>query len=279
MGHLFLESCSRTGPNNHNHVLQPKYSWYPSGWLSHDPFSGVDTAPFFYAPDIVDEVLSASPCHEIASHTFTHAILGDPECGKDVAYSQLKECKRLAAERGIDQVSLVFPRNSTGHFEVLCELGFTCFRGVERNWYRSIGSNGTVRRLCHFMDRLAAMTPPCYREITCFKCPGTAAWLVELPASMFYVPSNGIWNLLSVSRRVLQAKRGIEAAVKKKALFHLWFHPFNLATSPRLIDGLEEILAFAADYTDSGELTNMTMAEAAACFSGLLQKGGWSRNQ
>jgi peptidoglycan/xylan/chitin deacetylase (PgdA/CDA1 family) len=264
VGHLFLRRCSREGPDSHDHVLQPDYSWYPRGWLSHDPFSDVESAPFFYAPDVLDLILESPQPHEIASHTFTHAILGDPECTRDVAYSQLAECRRLGNQKGIDLVSLVFPRNSIGHLDVLWEQGFISFRGSERNWYSGRRVSRRLRQFCHFADRFLAVSPPVYDELDCHQYTSEPRCLVDLPASMFYVPCGGAWSLVRVSTRVRQAMKGIDRAVRKKALFHLWFHPVNLATSPFLMEGLEKILFAVSNQVKHGNMVSMTMGATAA---------------
>lgn len=263
VGHLFLSRCSESGANSHEHVLQPSYGWYPDGWLSHDPFTDAQHDPFFYAPDIVESIIAAWPEQEIASHTFTHAILGDPHCSRDVARSQLLECRRLAERCGRSMRSLVFPRNSIGHVDVLAELGYTSFRGVEKSWHTRFAQPSSLRRACHFTDRLLAITPPCYSAFRLTRFEESSSWVCELPASMFYAPMEGPWKLISVRRRVLQATRGIRKAVSTNGAFHLWFHPFNLATSNELIDGLEEIFATVADEAAAGRLTSWTMADVA----------------
>lgn len=263
VGHLFLESCSRSGDNSHSHVLQPSYSWYPEGWLSHDPYSNVNDAPFFYAPDIVNSILSSRQRHEIGSHTFSHAIIGDPECSREVAYSQFAECKRLARALGTEMSSVVFPRNSPGHLDVLYELGFSSFRGSEENWYRCLPTRAKSRMFCHLADRLLSVTPPCYSQIRTFRANGFSHYLFDLPASMFYTPFRGMWRLVGISRRVLQARKGIRKAIRDGALFHLWFHPLNLATSPLLMGGLEEILSIVSDQVKAGNIRAMTMSETA----------------
>ncbi|MBI5570236.1 MAG: polysaccharide deacetylase family protein [Desulfomonile tiedjei] len=271
VGHLFLRSCSRDGADSHSHVLQPSYSWYPQGWLSQDPYSSVETDPFFYAPDVVEMILGSGKNHEIASHTFTHAILGDPECSRDVALSQLRESGRLAREKGLELTSLVFPRNSIGHLDVLCELGYVSFRGLERNWFRKLNSTPIAGRFCRYFDKLMAFTPPCYKEFTCYRKTAVQRWLFDLPASMFYPPFGGLWNLVGLSRRVEQAKKGVAQAVRNKALFHLWFHPFNLASSPLLFEGLEEVLASIDDQVQAGNLESLTMTETALYLNSRLE--------
>jgi peptidoglycan/xylan/chitin deacetylase (PgdA/CDA1 family) len=272
VGHLFLESCSREGNDNHNHVLQPQYHWHPQGWLSEDPYSTVDEAPFFYAPDVIERILSAQPRHELASHTFTHAILGDPECTPEVAYSQLHECQQLARQRGREMVSLVFPRNSVGHLDVLCRLGFVSYRGAEENWYNRTATTSKLARLYRYVDKLMAVRPPCYKELWCYREAEDQQWLFNLPASMFYPPFGGLWNLVGIGRRVLQAKKGIRQAVTTKSMFHLWFHPFNLATSPTLLEGLDEVLATVNKEMQAGNLASLTMAETALHGNKLLDE-------
>lgn len=263
VGHLFLTSCSRNGNGNHSHVLQPRYSWYPEGWLSHDPYSNVNDAPFFYAPDIIDRILASRQRHEIGSHTFTHAIIGDPECSREVAYSQFAECKRLAHALGTEMTSVVFPRNRIGHLDVLCDLGFTSFRGLEQNWYHHQPAATKAKMICHYADRFLAVTPPCYKQVRAFQAVGSFQRLFDLPASMFYAPFHGMWRLVGISRRVSQARKGIRRAIRDRALFHLWFHPSNLATSPLLVEGLEEILSTLSDEMQAGNIESTTMRETA----------------
>ncbi len=272
VGHLFLESCSREGIDNHNHVLQPRYGWYPQGWLSDDPFSHVGLQPYFYAPDVVEAILASRPRHEIASHTFTHVILGDPECAAEVARSQLLECRRLAENKGRELVSLVFPRNSVGHLDVLCRLGFLSYRGPEENWYSRASVIPRLAKLCRYVNKLVAATPPCYKELRCCREDEGQPWLFNLPASMFYPPFGGLWNLVGLGRRVSQAKKGVRAAVATQSLFHLWFHPFNLATSPALLDGLDEVLGAVSKEMKAGNMASFTMAETALHLSSLLDE-------
>lgn len=271
VGHLFLESCSRDGEDNHNHVLQPQYDWYPDSWLSHDPYSNVDAAPLFYAPDIVDDIASARQGHEIGCHTFTHAILGDIQCTREVAHSQLAECQRLASVHNINMVSLVFPRNSIGYLGVVHELGFTSFRGIERRWYRVFAPASTIGRACHFSDRLLAFTPPCYKKFMGYGRKLGSHYLFEIPSSMFYPPLGGLWGAIGLSRRVLQAKRGIAEAVRHKALFHMWLHPENLVSSASLFEGLEEIFMYMNRHNSDGQIECFTMSETASRLTNLLK--------
>ena len=264
VGHLFLDSCSREGPDHHNDVLQPAYSWHPEGWLSHDPFSNAREAPLFYAPDLIERIRACPEPQEIATHTFTHAILGDPECTREVARSQVEAGVRVASERGIDARSLVFPRNGVGHLDVLCELGLRAFRGRARCWFSRLPAEWIATRGCHFADLALALPPPVYPRVECWRLAGAGGpWLYDLPASMFYAPCDGVWRDVPVGSRVRKALRGLRRAAERRALFHLWLHPFNLATSPRLLEGLERVFQFVDRQRAEGQLMPCSMGQAA----------------
>jgi hypothetical protein len=90
---------------------------------------------------------------------------------------------------------------------------------------------------------------------------------------MFFPPYGGLWTLIDMRRRVSQAKKGIAEAIRRKALFHLWLHPFNLATSPSLLDALSEILAEVHRETKAGNIESLTMAETASHLTSHVERG------
>jgi hypothetical protein len=72
------------------------------------------------------------------------------------------------------------------------------------------------------------------------------------------------WGLVPVSLRVHKVNLGLHKAARNRHLFHLWFHPFNLATNPgKLVRGLEDIFIKFCSYRDAGLLDNFTMGELA----------------
>ena len=84
----------------------------------------------------------------------------------------------------------------------------------------------------------------------------TAEGLWNLPGSMIYFPMHGIRRTVPMSRRVRRAHKGLDAAARGRRVFHLWFHPTNLADQPkRILDGLQQILERAAALRERGELS------------------------
>ena len=67
---------------------------------------------------------------------------------------------------------------------------------------------------------------------------------------------------MPIVARVYQSNLALRQAAREGSLFHLWFHPFNLATDPNaLLEGLESIFQEVARLRDLGILTNATMGD------------------
>src|SRR5262249_55113771 len=157
------------------------------------------------------------------------------EAPRESAVSELAESVRLADQVGVQMRSLAFPGNNVGHLSVLPEYGFTSYRGPEPSWYLRLGP-APIRRLAHLVDVLAAGMPPVTEPIEVI--PG----LWNLPASMMYFPMHGARRHIPVSLRVKRAVKGLDRAVDGRRVFHLWFHPTNLADDmDRMFAGLRSI--------------------------------------
>jgi peptidoglycan/xylan/chitin deacetylase (PgdA/CDA1 family) len=257
VGHLLLDHCEKPPEGEtHPEVLRPQYRWYPYDWHHLDPGTDVYRDPWWYGPDLLEMVLQAEVHHEIGTHTFSHIVVSDPDCTEGIFCSQLEACIEIHGRFGLKIDSIVYPRNAVAFPESLARLGVTVYRGVEDRWYA--GCSPRLMKLAHILDRALALPPPTYALPSLVEGP-----LVNLPASMFYLPRDGFRRFIPIGSRVLQAKRGLARASQRGELFHLWFHPFNLASDPRLFSGLEEILRFASTLRSHGALVILTMCQAA----------------
>jgi len=257
VGHLFLDACAR-GPDGRAHpeLVRPSYRWHPGDWLAADPCTDAARAPLFYAPDLVDEIGAARAGHEIGSHSFSHLIYGDPGCSRAAAASDLGACVEAARARGLALRSFVFPRNVEGHHDVLRELGFTAFRGEEPHLYRRLPR--PARRAAHFADHALGLAAPTVSPSE--RLPG----LWNVPGSMMFFPRGGPRDLISFDRRVRKARATLARAVRRREIFHLWFHPFNLHTDRAgMFAALRRILRAVADERERGRIEVLTMGQAA----------------
>ena len=259
LGHLFLASCRRESGVAHPEIVRPRHAWVRGDWFAHDPAGDEASHPAFYGRSLVEKIRSCPIPQEIGSHSFSHVILGDAGCSRETAASELASCVRVAGEMGIVLRAFAFPRNSVGYVDLLPEYGFSCYRGPGPRWYERRGVPRRVRRLAHLADVIAAARPPVV--LPRLAAPG----LWNIPGSMIYFPMHGPRRHIPVSLRVQRARKGLQAAVHHRKVFHLWFHPTNLADEPdRMFAGLRRILDEARRLRREGLLDILTMSDLAA---------------
>jgi peptidoglycan/xylan/chitin deacetylase (PgdA/CDA1 family) len=257
VGHLLLDRCSKLPDGTtHPDVLRPRYDWYSYDWHHCDPGTNVQSDPWWYAPDMVEMVLQAAVDHEIGTHTFSHIVADDPACTPEIFRSQIEACIVLHRALGLSIDSIVYPRNKVAFLDLLADLGIMVYRGKEQRWYTRL--HPRLIKLFHMLDRTVPFVPTTYPLANL-----TEQRLVNIPASMFLLARDGFRRMIPIGSRVHQAKRGLFRAAAQGELFHLWFHPFNLASDMRLFDGLEEIFRCAAALRDQGRLATLTMRNTA----------------
>jgi len=257
VGHLFLDACQRDGSGvAHPELTRPRQSWRPGDWYDADPCTDRRRDPLWYGTDVLDAIQSARTPHEIASHSFGHALYGDPAFTREAAVSDIEACIALAQERQLRLRSFVFPRNVEGHLDVLREHGFVAFRGADPIPGRSLPR--PVRRARHLAEHVIGTSPPVSPAVE------TLPGLWDIRGSMLFMSSSGIRKAITRVARIRKARAGLAAAAAQGGVFHLWTHPFNLASAPSLLLGvLEEMLADAARLRERGKISIATMAAIA----------------
>ena len=259
LGHLFLSSCERVNGKPHSEIVRPHHAWAAGDWFANDPCTDEHTDPLFYGRELVDRIRACPTRQEIGSHTFSHPILGDAGCSREAAASDLDACVRLAEAAGVELRSFAFPRNRVGHLDVLHEHGFTAFRGPERHWHARPRVPPRVARLGHLADVLLARRPPVV------EARETLPGLWNVSGSMIYFPAHGARRFIPISRRVRRAVKGLDRAATEGRIFHLWFHPTNLADeTDAMFDGLRAILQRADRLRDDGRLRVGSMSEVVS---------------
>jgi hypothetical protein len=75
---------------------------------------------------------------------------------------------------------------------------------------------------------------------------------------------HGRRRYIPLSVRVRRATKGIERAVRERKIFHLWFHPTNLADeSERMFEGLRQIFERVDGRRRAGTLEVAPMGSLA----------------
>jgi peptidoglycan/xylan/chitin deacetylase (PgdA/CDA1 family) len=245
LGHLFLDGCRAEDGVKHPEIVRPAHAWCRRDWFEHDPCGCEEDEPLFFGGTLVAKIRACPVPQEIGCHSFSHVIFGDDGCSAATAASELAACLHLAGERGIELRSFAFPRNRVGHLDVLREHGFVCYRGPEPVWHERRAWPEAVKRLGRLWEVCTVRTP-------------SGLW--NIPGSMIYFPMHGWRRHVPLSWRVKRAVKGLHAAARDRRIFHLWFHPTNLADqSERMFEGLRQILEQARILRDQGRLAVMSM--------------------
>ncbi len=220
---------------------------------------GPDTAssglPLWQGKNIIQQILSCQTSQEIGCHTFSHPRVGAPGYHREQFEVELKKCQREFNRYGVTPYSFVFPWNSVQYVDTLRDYGYIAYRGPSPDWYARLPP--FLQRFAYPLDHWLFMPSP----VAVISCE-TGVW--NLPASYFYVCGQGWGRMIPISLRVDKVKRGLHLAVRKRRLFHLWFHPFNLIENTNIwLRGLENIFIEVNQYRDRGALDNLTMGELA----------------
>ena len=243
VGHLFLDGCSRGANGLAHHDLprippfETRYWKFSSGdWYQFDPCSTVGQAPAWYAPDLIEKILSSPVGHEIACHGFSHAGFGR-YCPRNVALSELDACISAMARFGIKPKSFVFPGNDEGHFDALAEKGFSIVR-----WFPK-GS--------------AKISLPVRRK-------EDGIWCVHQSAT---ISRGSNWTR---DEHLARLKLCVDMAVRTRLASHVWLHP---SLPPSEIDEvLTPFLVHCAGKRDQGVLDILTMEKLVQATETELSK-------
>ena len=258
IGHLFLQACQRDGSGvaHPEPSARPRQSWRPGDWYAGDPCTDRQRDPLWYGDDILDALQAASTPQEIGCHSFSHALYGDSAMTREMVDADLEACIALAAARGIELRSFAFPRNVEGHHEALQAHGFRAYRGAEPT--RRAATSGSFGRAVRLAADLAAVPPPVSQPQE--RLPG----LWNIPASALLIPRTGLRRVVPAESRIRKVRAGLRRATEVGGVFHLWTHPFNLASDRgSLIAVFEVIVREAAQARDRGELVIEPMATIA----------------
>ncbi len=271
VGHLFLAQCRAQNGRKHPEIVRPKHPWLHEDWFAHDPCDDEHDEHLFLGRSLVEKIRACRVPQEIGCHTFSHVIFGDAGCSRETAQSELAACVRVARAMGIELRAFAFPRDRIGHLDVLSEFDFTCYRGREPHWYEKRKLPEPLRRLASLTGVLLATEPP----LVVPEWQAEGIW--NIPGSMIYFPKHGFRRYIPVALRVKRAVKGLNAAARAHKIFHLWFHPTNLADDlDAMFTGLRAILQHANELRARDQLMILPMSDLVAAQPKHVQAAGAS---
>ena len=186
-----------------------------------------DDDPLHYAPSLIEQICQY-PRQEIATHTFCHYYCCEPGQTLEQFAADLKSAKAIAADRGLELRSIVFPRNQVKaeYKHALLDSGITCYRGSEFGWmHRSVGQkeNTLALRLARLGDSYLDLSGS---RIVRWGEVLEPEGLCNVRASRFLRPYRPNLRRLE-EKRLRRITEQVKRAALEDGIFHLWFHPHN----------------------------------------------------
>lgn len=252
VGHLLLSKCDWKTGLVHPEIIRPN-SNNKRDWFFQHPKEPND--PLWYGRDIIEWIKTATPKQEIGSHSFCHILYHETMTNRDTVKSDIKMAKKLHEASGLPFETFVFPRNIVSCKELLAEAGIRVYRGESRRWYNSVPSH-SLQRLLNFIHILFAVSPVTVRALV------DETGMVNIPDSMLLIGRNGLRGLVSSRNLIKMGQAGLNRAVKKREIFHLWLHPFNFVyKTGQQFYVLESILRQAQCLRLNGQLEILSMRD------------------
>ncbi len=235
VGHLFLENCKKGDHDWMNKIpnFDDHWNFTTGSWYDHDPYSNYQSAPEWYAPDLIDLILKAKTGHEIGCHSFSHLHFKDHICPSDVADDDLKACVIAAKHWGITLKSIVFPGGTNGNYKALAKHGFTNYRQNSSYdlFYPEFGEEG----------------------------------MIKLPSSFSIEDMEFNW---SKEYYLYRYKKYIDSAIESGTVCHGWFHP---SENPWIFkEVLPDLLKYAVELREKGLLYIGTMDQMSMLVKPIL---------
>lgn len=256
VGHLMLDGCAPVDGVKHPEIVRPDFEWFEGDWFDDDPGGAAAADSVWFAPDLVDAIRGARTPHEIGSHGFSHIMAGEPGCSRATFDSEMRAAVAAAEARGLALRSVIHPRNLVGHNDVLAGHGIVAYRG--RRTPGPAGSDRYPRPVRALIDLTMGSERTAVR-------PLAEGPLWNLPATiLFNVDARPrTWQLW-----IRQTERRLDQAVRRRSLFHVWFHPHNFRQRPDASFAVfERLCRAAARHRDRGRLDTTTMGQLAALLS------------
>lgn len=220
---------------------------------------GEHTEDCYYAYDLI-KAISLVPGQEIGSHTFSHYYCREEGQTVEQFAADMKAAKAIAAAKGFDLKSVVFPRNQSlpEYTRVLSELGFVAYRDEENDWIHEKIRFKPLLRALRLLDVYLPLTGQCCHE------PKIEDGIVNLIGSRMYKP---FFRPLAFMERLKlnRIKKQMKYAAKNGKVFHLWWHPHNVGIHNELhMKQLEEIIEYYEALRSKYGMRSLNMYEAAA---------------
>ncbi|RDV16139.1 polysaccharide deacetylase [Pontibacter diazotrophicus] len=222
-----------------------------------------------FAPALVEQVKN-TPYQEMATHTFSHYYCREE--GQTVAQfrSDLQAAKRIAARKGIELRSMVFPRNqlNEAYLKVCHEEGLATVRSNPVDWFWDMDvKERLIKRAFRSADAYIPIGARTSYKLSALELQEGLP--LALPASRLLRPLHLKYKFLN-RLRLKRVLGEMTAAAKSKECYHLWWHPHNFGDSPR--QSLQDLVVILNHFTTLKEKYGMASMSMLGIYDHIKNK-------
>lgn len=266
VGFLFFENKEELLKNLPS--LLPEYvdknlSPYHANYLQNNLKYSYPEDPYHYGLHLL-KLIQETPNQEIGTHTFSHYYCLEPGQNTATFTADMETAVRVAAMRGIEIKSIIFPRNqiNKAYLEICKDAGITSYRNNPISWIyraRNTESESLIRRACRLADAYINLSGHnCYTDAHI-----TQEFPVNIAGSSFLRPYSIKLKLLE-GLRLARIKNSMTHAAKNNLTYHLWWHPHNFGINQKEnFSFLKKILEHYLFLNKKYSFTSYTMTELA----------------
>jgi peptidoglycan/xylan/chitin deacetylase (PgdA/CDA1 family) len=247
----FLFASSREERRSFEPAIRPCYHNQALNPYGEPLGNGEDDDPLHFAPSLIERIRRC-PQQEIATHTFSHHYCLEPGQTVESFKADLNSAIAIAADRGIQFRSIIFPRNQVNpeYTQAVLDAGIRTYRGAENGWMhrgitreeRTLGLR--VARIADTYVDISGERIVHWDEIL------EPSGLCNVRASRFLWPYRpGLKGL--EEKRLKRTIDQLKLAALEDAVFHIWFHPHNfgihLEQNLKVLETILQEFAFARE--------------------------------
>lgn len=191
--------------------------------------------------------LMRSAGHEMAWHGTTHHSLSD-SANPQVISLEMNLTSILLKELGEKPETVIFPRNQVGNLNLLQSNGFKSYRPIRR-----------ANKFSRFTNLIGEFNPYSKADNELPKLEG--AWFISSSGQFLNWPA-GVRSIVPCELTIARWKSMIQHVVENSGHLHMWFHPHNLITAPKMVESLEKIMEIVGGYMKTKDLLSLTINES-----------------
>lgn len=253
VGHLLATQCDWSNGQVHPEIERPLTDKNERDWFFQHPRNHDD--PLWYGRDMVEWIRTACPTQEIGSHSFCHLPYCEKSTRRNAVKADISRARALHNAHGLPFEVFIFPRNIVGYRDILAEAGVRVYRGHAPG--RDAGvSFRPLRRLLNFFSFFTTKAPATVSATV------DDVGMVNVPDSMLLSSRHGLRKFIPSRQLVAMGRAGLDRAVDRGEIFHLWFHPSNFADKmDNQLSILEDILRYAQELRSGNQLKVLTLGD------------------